>query len=154
MPSSGMWSRVVLTWSDVSEECIASIFRISTCSRWFLARGLFCPGDGGDTSLRNVGSRKNYTSHIPQNGILDSIIFVLLIPSEPLNRIAAKVEGRWSVYTLSFLVLSSALKPTPVLARNSVNTVKFCFLSTYTPMEIKIMQWKIGLICSNNFKLI
>jgi hypothetical protein len=28
MPSSGMWSRVDLVWTDVSEELIASIFRV------------------------------------------------------------------------------------------------------------------------------
>jgi hypothetical protein len=28
MPSSGMWRRVDLVWTDVSEERIASIFRV------------------------------------------------------------------------------------------------------------------------------
>jgi hypothetical protein len=28
MPSSGMWRRVDLVWTDVSEECIASIFKV------------------------------------------------------------------------------------------------------------------------------
>jgi hypothetical protein len=71
-----MWRRVNLVWSDVSEECIASIFRVekfvseepacesgrilqfaATCSRWFLAYEFFYPEDGGDTFLRNVGSQ-------------------------------------------------------------------------------------------------
>jgi hypothetical protein len=46
MPSLGMWRRVDLVWTDVSEERIASIFMVvrlwlqsaATCSRWFLAR--------------------------------------------------------------------------------------------------------------------
>jgi hypothetical protein len=42
--SSRMWRRVDLVWTDVSEERIASIFRVekssaATCSRWFFARG-------------------------------------------------------------------------------------------------------------------
>jgi hypothetical protein len=40
------------------------------CSHWFIARGFFCPEDGGDTFLRNVGSHKIYTRHIPKDGIL------------------------------------------------------------------------------------
>jgi hypothetical protein len=35
------------------------------CSRWFLARGFYCPEDGGDTLLRNVGSHKIYTAPRP-----------------------------------------------------------------------------------------
>jgi hypothetical protein len=56
-----MWRRVDLAWTDVSEECIASIFRVEnsavTCSRWFLARGFFYLEDSGDTFLWNVGSQ-------------------------------------------------------------------------------------------------
>jgi hypothetical protein len=85
-----MWRRVDLVWTDVSEEGIASIFRVeksaieeaawasgcrlshqcfrllvqsaATCSRWFLTRGFFYPEDEGDISLRNVGSHKIYTA--------------------------------------------------------------------------------------------
>jgi hypothetical protein len=39
----------------------------TTCSRWFLARGLFYPEDGGDTFLRNVGSHKIYTAPHPRS---------------------------------------------------------------------------------------
>jgi hypothetical protein len=79
-----MWRRVVLVRTDVSEERIASIFRVekslsekpasasscrlslsrlsiesaATCSLWFLARGFFYLEDGGDTFLRNVGSQE------------------------------------------------------------------------------------------------
>jgi hypothetical protein len=38
----------------------------ATCSRWFLASGLFYPEDGGDTFLRNVGSHKIYTAPNPR----------------------------------------------------------------------------------------
>jgi hypothetical protein len=34
-------------------------------SRWFLNRGFFYPEDGGDRSLRNVGSHKIYTAPHP-----------------------------------------------------------------------------------------
>jgi hypothetical protein len=53
-------------------RCIFSISFLNaaqsaaTCSRWFLARGFFCPEDGGDTFLRNVGSHKNYTAPHPR----------------------------------------------------------------------------------------
>jgi hypothetical protein len=75
--SSGMWHGVHRVWTDVSEECIASIFRVeksgseelkwaATFSLYFLARGPFYPEDGGDTFLRNVGSRKIYTAPHPR----------------------------------------------------------------------------------------
>jgi hypothetical protein len=55
-----------------SKDCkssIASIFcrqSAATCSRWFLARGLFYLEDEGDTFLRNVGSNKIYTVPNPR----------------------------------------------------------------------------------------
>jgi hypothetical protein len=74
-----MWRRVDLVWTDVSEERIASIFRVeksaieepawasaATCSRWFLARGFFYPEDGGDTFLWNIGLHKIYTAPHPR----------------------------------------------------------------------------------------
>jgi hypothetical protein len=33
MPSSGIWRRVDLVWTDVSEERIASIFRVELTNR-------------------------------------------------------------------------------------------------------------------------
>jgi hypothetical protein len=51
-----MWRCVNLGLTDVSEERIASIFRIAaTYSRWFTLSDVFYPEDGGDTVLRNVG---------------------------------------------------------------------------------------------------
>jgi hypothetical protein len=42
----------------------------------FISRGFFYSEDGGDTFLRNVCSRKTYTVHIPEDGILlNGIIF-------------------------------------------------------------------------------
>jgi hypothetical protein len=38
----------------------------TTCSRWFLARGFFCPEDGDNKFLRNVGSYKIYTAPHPR----------------------------------------------------------------------------------------
>jgi hypothetical protein len=51
MPSSRMWCHVDLVWTIVSEERIASIFRVekstskepATCSSWFLACRFFQP---------------------------------------------------------------------------------------------------------------
>jgi hypothetical protein len=70
-----MWRRVDFVRTDVSEERIASTFRVkksasedaaATCLRWFFVRGFFYPEDGGDTFLRNVGSRKIYTAPLPE----------------------------------------------------------------------------------------
>jgi hypothetical protein len=64
---------VDLVWTDVSEECIASFFRVEKsaseepgwtgeCSLQPPANGFFYPEDGGDTFLRNVRSHKIYTA--------------------------------------------------------------------------------------------
>jgi hypothetical protein len=85
MPSSGMWRRVDLVWTDDSEERIhlqgwktrergTSVSRwlqteppsAANCSRWFLARGFFYPEDEGDTSFRKIGSHKLYTAPHPR----------------------------------------------------------------------------------------
>jgi hypothetical protein len=76
LPFCGMWCRVVLVWTDVSEHRITSIFRVeesaseeperaSSCS-WFLARRFFYPEDGGNTFLRIVDSHKNYMAPHPR----------------------------------------------------------------------------------------
>jgi hypothetical protein len=79
-----MWRCVDLVWTDVSEERIASIFRVEKSAsdepawaggcrlqpRWLLASGFFYPEDGGDTFLRNVDSHKIYTAPLPEDGIL------------------------------------------------------------------------------------
>jgi hypothetical protein len=69
-----MWHHVDLVWTDVSEERIASIFRVeksaseaaATCSHWYLARVFFYPEGGGDTFLQNIGSHKIYTVPHPR----------------------------------------------------------------------------------------
>jgi hypothetical protein len=50
MPSSGMWRRVDIVLIDVSEECIASIFRVleirkrgTSVRRWLQTRGFLTP---------------------------------------------------------------------------------------------------------------
>jgi hypothetical protein len=45
---------------QVAADC--SLWASATCSRWFLARGLFYPEYGGDKLLRNIGSHKIYTA--------------------------------------------------------------------------------------------
>jgi hypothetical protein len=55
---------------------VASYRSAATCSIWYLARGFFYPEDGGDTFLRNVGSHKIYTAHIPEYGILLVLIWL------------------------------------------------------------------------------
>jgi hypothetical protein len=56
MPYSGMWRRVAILLADVSEERIASSYRLQlpthACSS--LVDFLYSE-DGGDTFLRNVG---------------------------------------------------------------------------------------------------
>jgi hypothetical protein len=63
-----MWRRVDLVLTDVSEECIASIFRVEKNPRMSNQREqmavCFYPEDGGDTFLRNFGSHKIYK--VPQ----------------------------------------------------------------------------------------
>jgi hypothetical protein len=49
-----------------------------TCSGWFLARGSFCPEDGGDTFLRNVGSHK----------ISETALFVCIVVLKKIARTA------------------------------------------------------------------
>jgi hypothetical protein len=74
---------VALIRTDVSEDCIASIFRVNEWEQvqseivgsWigggakYLALYLLTlvhPEDGGDTILRNVGSYKSHTASSPR----------------------------------------------------------------------------------------
>jgi hypothetical protein len=41
-------------------------YRLHLQGTWFLARGFFCPEDGGDTFVRNVGSHKIYIEPHPR----------------------------------------------------------------------------------------
>jgi hypothetical protein len=83
MPSSGTLHRVALVRTDVSENCSASIIRVTrigelgtmlvvTSNRRKLQKILCHPDDGGATFLRNVGSYKSHTRNISEDGILHS----------------------------------------------------------------------------------
>jgi hypothetical protein len=87
MPSSGVWRRVdVIDWTDVSEDRIASIYRVATCSRWFFDRGFFYPVDGGDTILRNVGSIDHiYTAPHLRRRHSSYAVSLQYCPSESVN---------------------------------------------------------------------
>jgi hypothetical protein len=83
-----MWRRVDLVWTDVSEERIASIFRIdntratnqteSVCSHLLklVPRSrIIYPEDRGDTFLWNVGSHKIYMApHTRRRHSSDNIV--------------------------------------------------------------------------------
>jgi hypothetical protein len=64
MPSSGMWRRVDLVWIDVSEERIASIFRVQKSVSEEPAWAVGCSHQSVHT--RSTGH------HIPEDGILHS----------------------------------------------------------------------------------
>jgi hypothetical protein len=113
---SGMWRRVVLVFTDVSEQCITSIFR------WLVPRSrIFYPEDGGDTFLRNVGSQKIYTRHFPENGILQinqvytstrfffKILFNIILPPKPgkSSLFVSFVISNQNFFVLSFVFSSS-----------------------------------------------
>jgi hypothetical protein len=63
-----MWRHVDLVWTNVSEELIASIFRVEKSANeepvW--AGGCRVTEDGGDMYLRNAGSHKIYTAPHPR----------------------------------------------------------------------------------------
>jgi hypothetical protein len=81
MPFSGLWRRVGHVRTDVSEERIASIFRVETIrerrealavsyqtiANVFLHSRIFLPEDAGDTFLRYVGSYVTHTASHPRN---------------------------------------------------------------------------------------
>jgi hypothetical protein len=91
MPSSGMWRRVnLVNWTDVSEERVASIFRVEKSASeepsWAGSSSLLPPTHSGssfaDFSILKMGAtRSSETSvqftrstrrHIPEDGILHS----------------------------------------------------------------------------------
>jgi hypothetical protein len=59
-----MWRRVDIVWTDVTEERIASSFRVEM--REISMNRFFYPENGGDMFLRNVGSHKIYTAPHPR----------------------------------------------------------------------------------------
>jgi hypothetical protein len=78
MSSSGMWRCVVLVLSDVSEERIASIFRVEqSASEESVWPGLQPPGHTGSSladcsTLKMEAIRSSETSHIPEDDIIHS----------------------------------------------------------------------------------
>jgi hypothetical protein len=118
MPSSGMLRCMVVVRTDVSEEHIASIIRVTrigelgtlavTSNRRTLRRIL----------VRNVGSYKSHTRNIPEDGILHSArVFVYLVR---LHRFVEEslpwLTWSWSLLGHCLCVLFP-LADTPVLIR-------------------------------------
>jgi hypothetical protein len=70
MPSAGILRPVDLVRTDVSEEHIASIIRVTRVGELGVTLAVtsnqlansFHPDSGGDTFRRNVGSYKNHTA--------------------------------------------------------------------------------------------
>jgi hypothetical protein len=73
MPSSGMWRHVDLVWTDVSEERIASTFRVEKSERekpaWAGGCGLQMEAIRSSETLVRTRSTQR---HIPEDGILHS----------------------------------------------------------------------------------
>jgi hypothetical protein len=72
IPSSVMWHRVAIIRTDVSEERIASIIRVTIISRQGTSTAACHLDDGGDMFLRIVCSYKITRRNIPEDGILHS----------------------------------------------------------------------------------
>jgi hypothetical protein len=63
---------------DVAPCRSCVIRRFGGTYRWFLARGFFCPEDGGDKFLQNVGSHKICTVPHPRKWHSSKLIEILL----------------------------------------------------------------------------
>jgi hypothetical protein len=68
MQSSEKWRRVGIVRTDVPEERVAIMFSVKRTREegTALTVGFLYLEDGDDTLLRNVGSHKTYTAHIPE----------------------------------------------------------------------------------------
>jgi hypothetical protein len=88
MPSSGMWRRVdPVKWTEVSEERIASIFRVAAAGSSLanfsaLKMEAIC---STETSVHFTGSTRR---HIPEDGILQLNNCLLLQPFRDLANIS------------------------------------------------------------------
>jgi hypothetical protein len=94
MPFSGMWRRVDLVWTDVSEKRIASIFRLqsaATCSLWVLACWFSTLNmeaiKSSETSVHTRSTRR----HIPEDGILQGHYYFHKSP--PLDPISESLQS-------------------------------------------------------------
>jgi hypothetical protein len=88
MLSSGIWHRVDLVGTNVSEEHIASIIRVKRIgSLGTLAVTSCYSDDGDDTFLRNVRSIKNHIASNPRiRYSSEKISFALVTPLDILKQ--------------------------------------------------------------------
>jgi hypothetical protein len=102
----------------VWETCVC----LTTCSRWFLARLIFDPEDGGDTFLRNVGSYTDYTALCPRRWQI-SLLCMLQSPypkllplslPEVLPSLKYTTTRRASCYRLGTLKAGKSFCPSPL----------------------------------------
>jgi hypothetical protein len=139
---SGMWPRVLLVWTDVSEECIASIFSLQ-------------PPAHADSSLPDFSTlkmeaiRSSETSvytrstrrHIPENDIplipLLAICFMLILFGLLLNP-----EDRGDTFFLNTRLLSTDYMALYPSVWNSSQAPRLYFCShqeTITSLIIRIL---------------
>jgi hypothetical protein len=119
MPSCGMWRRVGILYTDVSEERVASVVRVeeitlakkSVCyqpSNTFPRLRYFsCPEDGGDTFLRNVGLY--YTHMAPPHKTALFIINTSWLPDSLRRNLRLKFICVWPLNSLPLYPCSKTL---------------------------------------------
>jgi hypothetical protein len=126
-----MWRRVDLVKTDISEECVASIFRVEKFERE--KSNFFYPEDRSDMFLRNVGSYKIRTLPHPRrrHSSIMPVVFVdikfddqqnISVPLEP-----HEFEQRSLIEALLYSV-------------NPVHNCTACFYRNY--FHKKSVDWK------------